>query len=304
MQLLDVDMGRRTTIRTIPRAQDYDRLDVQVVDGELVVVGDNNTGAGTGPFPAHATTAGPGSSWREIGQASFLEQSSRPGRVWLVAENDTNRDPGSTVTEVDLTGRVHRQAHFPGQFGAQPFADGFLRDTVLADGTSGPDTELVDGTGRRLQLYPRTGLVTARGSTAVLEPARPCGPCRLTVLTAGSPPAVTRVTFPQLPYLLEAGLTQDARTLFTSNHEEGLDDRHGLLYSRITELDLTTARSRPVEEAWSATYYGPSFQFSPDGRWMFFIDADGRSIDAYDLHDRHAYRVRGSFDTITQLALL
>jgi hypothetical protein len=74
--------------------------------------------------------------------------------------------------------------------------------------------------------------------------------------------------------------------------------------SRITELDLASGGSDLVEDAWSGTSYGPSFQFSPDGRWMFFIDADTKSIDAYDRLARRSYRVPGRFDAISQLALL
>jgi hypothetical protein len=292
LQLLDVDSGRRTTIRTVPHPEQYDRLDAVVVGSELVLVGDNNTGAGTGPFPVYATTAGPGSSLRTIGDASFLMSSERSGRVWLRTWYDDNERHTDALTEVDLRGRVHRQPPFE----AQPFGSHYLRGTGVDD----RDTELVDAAGRRLHLYKGRHLGLVSRGTAFLEPQTPCGPCRLTIVRSGTPQTERGVTVEEMPSLFDAQISPDGSKLLSGIHDENA----GLPYSRITELDLKTGRSRDVSDALSASYVGASFQFSRDGRWLFFIDADTKSVDAYDLKRRRSFRVPGRFDTITQLVVL
>jgi hypothetical protein len=301
-QTLDVDTGR---MRTLPRpadAAEYDRLDVVAVGRQLVLVGDNNTGAGNAPSPAYVTTDGPGSRLREIGQASYLLRSAHPGRVWLVADKDTNADDaGSTLTEVDLSGVVHQRAHF--RYGAQPFAGGFLRQAgTNAPGDAGDQgTDLVDGHGRVLHNYAgRVVLVT--GNTAILSLTdAPCsGQCRLQVLTAGATIEERTVTVAALPGLSELGLSRDGSRLFTSEIVEGGSNPP----SWVTELDLRTGRVHRLTDAWAETFYGPSFVFSADGRWVFFSDVDAKHVDAYDLTTRRAFRVPGTFGTITQLELL
>jgi hypothetical protein len=302
LQTLDVDAGR---VRALPRtahASDYDRLDVVAVDGQLVLVGDNNTGAGSGPFPAYATTAGPGSRLRALGEASYLLPSEHSGRVWLAAVVDTNdATAGTTLTEVDLSGRVHQRAHF--RYGAQPFAGGFLRQAgANAPGDAGDQgTDLVDAQGRVLHNYAgRVVLVT--GNTAILSLTdAPCsGQCRLQVLTAGATIEERTVTVAALPGLSELGLSRDGSRLFTSDIVEGGSNPP----SWVTELDLRTGRVHRLTDAWAETYYGASFVFSADGRWMFFSDVDAKHVDAYDLTTRRAFRVPGTFGTITQLELL
>lgn len=299
LELLDTDTGRRTLLATDRRLLGNDRIDVAVVEGELVLLANNNTGAGNGPNEVLATTAGPGSALRRIGEASYLRPSQTNGRVWLVAENDTNDSPGSTLAEVDTHGAVYRHATFANSFSVEPFAGEFLRPTQLADGSTGDDTELVDAHGRRQHLY-RGRLVAVHGDTAVISQAsEPCSrDCRLLVLTSNGGVRARTVTFDALPYLVEPALTPDGAQLFISNAvtEDGSLDR-------LTELDLTRGQRREVDDAWSARYYGPSMTFSPAGRWMFFTDATGRNVDAYDLTTRRAFRVLGSFATITQLAV-
>jgi hypothetical protein len=125
------------------------------------------------------------------------------------------------------------------------------------------------------------------------------------VLTAGAQIGEREVRVSTLLPVVGSALSQDRSRLFFSTHDERPDDsQQRLLYSHINELDLATGGTDLVEDAWSATYYGPSLQFSQDGRWLFFIDADAKSIDAYDLLARRSYRVPGTFGTITQLALL
>ena len=302
LETLDVDTGARRMLPTDPRLRDHDRLDVRPVGSELAVLGDDQTGAGNGPYPAYLTTSGPGSALREVGQASYLLPSRRADRVWLVADEDTNGgDSGTTLVEVDVHGRVRERATFVHAFGVRPFAGAFLLPVAAADGGPGDHTDLVDRAGRRLHRYLGNPVATS-GSTAVLvQGDAPCSSdCRLLVLTAGRTITERSVAFDALPGLMEPGLSRDATRLFTS----AVDESDPTVPSRVTELDLTTGRSTPVTDAWSATYYGPSFQFTPEGRWMFFLDVDKVHVDAYDLQERTSYRVKGTYGTITQLTLL
>lgn len=302
LEVLSVDTGGVTALAAPADAAQYDRFDLLAVQEELVMVGDNNTGAGSGPFPVYVTTAGPGSALRVIGQASYLLASDRADRVWLVADKDTNAsDAGTTLVEVDVRGVVHQRATFRHTFGVKPFAGAFLREVVTADGGFAGSTDLVDGAGRRLHRYAGS-VVIAAAKTAVLSQGDvPCAhDCRLLVLTAGAQILERTVAFDSLPYLMELGLSRDSTRLFTSVIDE-VDPGQP---SYVTELDLEAGQRRLVRDAWAGTFYGPSFQFTPDGRWMFFTDVDKVHVDAYDVSSRTAYRVKGTFDTITQLALL
>jgi hypothetical protein len=304
LDLLDVDSGRPTTVRRFSHAAEYDRLDVVVVGRELVLVGDNNTGAGSGPFPAYATTAGPGSKLRTLGQASYLLRSAHRDRAWLVADNDTNdADAGSTLTEVDLRGVVHQRAHFAHRFGVLPFAGGFLVDAGLtAPGDAGDQgTDLVDARGR-VQHHYADRVYRVEGDTAILAASDvPCSrACHLLVLTAGATVVERTVDLAAVPSLYEAGLAPDRSRLLASDVAEGSDRRPGL----VKDLDLRTGAVHDVTGAWAESGYGPSFVFSADGRWVFFVDVDGRHVDACDLHSRRSFRVDGDFGRITQLEVL
>jgi hypothetical protein len=305
LEVLDVDTGRISSLPRHPRAADYDRLDVVAVAGQLVLLGDNNTGAGSGPFPAYATTSGPGSRLRVVGQASYLIRSVHLDRVWLVADVDNNNaaEAGSTLTEVDVRGVVHKRAHFRHRFGVQPFADGFLVDASLtAPGDAGDQgTDLVDAHGRRLHHYDGHPRIVS-GNTALLAANDvPCRrDCPLLVLTAGASISERTVEMDAVPGLTELGLSRDSTRLFTSVMVEGTEKPP----SRVTELDLETGRAHQLTDAWAETFFGASFVFSPDGRWMFFSDADARHVNAYDLTMRRTFRVKGSFRTITQLEVL
>jgi hypothetical protein len=306
LEMLAVDSGRRTVLPTSRElGMSYDRLDVVAVGERLVLVGDNNTGAGSGPFDAYATRTVPGSTFRVVGQASYLVRSVHPDRVWLVAEVDTNdADSGSTLTEVDVRGVVHQRVQFRHAFAVRPFAGGFLRwaGTTTAGDAGDPGTDLVDARGRRLRNYPGVVRVVS-GSTAVLvQNDLPCTKrCPLLVLTADGTRISQRTVYADaMPGLMEPALTRDASRLFTSVIVEGGDNPP----SKVTEMDLRTGRARELRDAWAETYYGASFVFSPDGRWMFFSDVDAKHVDAYDLTSRRTFRVEGTFGTITQLELL
>ncbi len=297
LELLDVDTGRRTLLPTDPRLLGGERIDVAAVAGQLVMLDNDNTGAGNGPVDVFATTAGPGSALRKIGAASHVMASSHADRVWLVSAEERDMGPTSTFIEVGAAGRVYRRASVAG-WGAVPFADGFLRATVQADGSSGDDTELVDARGTRLRRY--AGRVLAvRASTAILSEANCTNSCDLRVLSAGSFVRERTVRAVALPPLPDDGwaLTADAAHLFAARPVN-----EGSSALRITDLDLRTGASRDLAGAWAARYFGPSATLSDDGRFLFFIDAAGTHIDAYDLGTGQAVRVGGTFATITQLA--
>lgn len=295
LEVLDVDTGARTAIPTDPRLANYDRIDVLAVGAQLVFLGDDQTGAGNGPNPAYATTTGPGSPLRAIGEASDVQPSDRAGRVWLesISEGTGSR---TTLTEVDLTGHVHRHASLNGTFGAEPFAGGYLRRSPTND----KDTELADSTGHVSHRYPDTDVITVSDSAAVLASRVGCEQqCQLHVLTAGAGVTEHTVTI-NATALDDVGLTRDASRLFVAARRGG-DGAPPLM---LSEIDLGTGRTRPAPDAWAAPYYGPSLRFSRDGRWMFFTDGDLKSVDAYDLTNRRAYRLKGTFDVITQLELV
>jgi hypothetical protein len=303
LEMLTVDSGRRTVLPTRRElGQSYDRLDVVAIGDRLALVGDNNTGAGSGPFDAYATRTVPGSTFRVVGQASYLLPSEHSGRVWLAAVRDTNdASAGTTLTEVDVSGRVYQRAHF--RYGALPFAGGFLRQAgTNAPGDAGDQgTDLVDSHGRVLHNYAGR-VVLVSGKTAILSLTdAPCsGSCRLQVLTAAATIEERTVTVDAVPGLGELGLSRDGSRLFAGAIVEGGDNPP----SRVTDVDLRTGRVHQLTDAWAETFYGASFVFSADGRWMFFSDVDAKHVDAYDLTTRRAYRVDGEFGTITQLELL
>ena len=298
LELLDVDAGAATPFQTDYRLVDHDRIDVLSVGKQLVMVGDDQTGAGTGPYPAYATTNGPGSPMHTIGQAGYLVPSDHAGRVWL---SDVTQEPSTTLTEVDLQGRVYRHAGFEGTFGADPFAGGYLRQTVMPDKSEGEDVELVDDSGKRRLLYKHVSVLVVSGDTALLADRVACAKkCDLHVLTAGSTVTEHVLHLGATPDLIEAGITNDSSRLFVGVRQESTSPAPSL----ISELSLTSGAMRQMTDAYAATYYGASYQFTPDGRWMFFVDADEKHVNAYDLAARRAYRVKGDFAQITQLELL
>ena len=305
LEVLDVDSGRREVLTTSrDLGTSYDRLDVVATGGRLVLVGDNNTGAGSGPFDAYVTRPVPGSSFRVVGQASYLRPSDHAGRVWLVADKDTNdADSGETLVEVDVRGVVHQRAHFSHRFGVLPFAGGFLVDAdVTAPGDAGEQgTDLVDARGRLRHHYPSPVLLVDGDTALLADNNEPCArACRLQVLTAGSRVVERTVLVDALSQPLEAALSPDHSRLFTGVIVEGSDKPP----TRVSELDLRTGHVHELADAWGETFYAPSFVFSPDSRWMFFADADGVHVNAYDLSARRSFRVQGDFGTITQLELL
>jgi hypothetical protein len=304
LDLLDVDTGERTRVATDPLLVHHDRIDVISIGGQLVMLGNNQTGAGNGPYPAYATTAGPGSRLRLLGQASYLLPSIHQDRVWLIAEVESNAaEAGSTLTEVDVRGAVHQRVRFRHRFSVHPFAGGFLVDaSVTAPGDAGDQgTDLVDASGRRLHHYDGHPHLV-RGDTAVLaRKDAPCSRhCPLLVLTAGPRISERTVNIDVEPGLAQLGLSPDSSRLFTSVIVEGTTKPPSL----VTDVHLETGAAHQLTDAWAETYYGPSFVFNRDGRWLFFSDVDARHIDGYDLTTGRAFRVRGSFATITQLEVL
>jgi hypothetical protein len=299
LQVLDVDAGTRSTLPGHSFDHEYDRYDVLAVGRQLVMVGDNNTGAGSGPFPAYATTAGPGSRLRTLGQASYLLPSEHLDRVWLVAVKDTNdADAGATYSEVDLRGVVHHRAHF--RFQVSPFFGGFFREAG-PPGTDTGDTELVNAAGERLHFYPHSYVLAISGNTAVLnEDPFDCSRCTLRVLTSGPAQLSERhVVVDSLPRLSEIRLAEDGSRLLL-----GIDSESGDPQARVAQINLRSGEQSEITGAAAGTFYGPSFDFSGDGRWVFFTDADGKSVDVCDVVTGRAYRVAKGFDRITQLQVL
>jgi hypothetical protein len=172
---------------------------------------------------------------------------------------------------------------------------------LTADKHEGDDVELVDASGKRRLLYRHVSVLVVRGDTALLADRVACAEnCDLHVLTAG--PAVTErvLHLGASPDLIEAGIANDRSRLFVGVRQESTDPAPSIL----SELSLTTGAWRQVADAYAASYYGASYQFTPDGRWMFFVDADEKHVNAYDLSARRAYRVKGDFAQITQLELV
>ena len=293
LELLDVDTGKRTLLTTDRRLLGNDRIDVLGVGGQLVMLADNQTGAGNGPNEVLATTAGPGSPLRVIGQASYLRSSSSPGRLWLVSVLDTN-NPMEKLVEVDLHGGVHQAVTFRDVLNTEPFARGFLRETVMPDGSSGHATELVDARNRLLKSY-LGSVVAVQGDTAVLADRSCPRDCTATVLSARGSLIARRERSTALDLSSESTLSPDGARLLIDEPDGRVSATH------LTALMLSGGGYQSIDDAWGARYYGPSVRFSPDGRWMFFIDADEKSIDAHDLTTHRSYRVPGRFRTITQL---
>jgi hypothetical protein len=294
LELLDVDSGRRTLLTTDPRLLGNDRIDVLAIDGELVMLGDNQTGAGVGPTDVFVTTAGPGSPLRLIGQGSAVQASAHAHRVWLYSQEEDGVGPSSSLVEVDLTGRVQQSGAFPGTWNVAPFAGGFLRPTVEKDGMDGSDTQLVDGQNRRLRAF-QGSVLAMQGSTAVLADRACPRDCVATILTASGSSIQSKQRSTALDLSSAAVLSPDRRLLFIQ------EPAAAAAATNITTLDLADGSNRQIDDAWGAQYYGPSIGFSTDGRWMFFIDANEKSVNAYDLIVHRTYRVPGTFKTITQL---
>jgi hypothetical protein len=299
LEVADLDSGGRTRLATDPRLQNHDRLDAMSVAGQLVLLGDDQTGAGNGPYPAYATTTGPGSFLRAIGRASSLFPSDRAGRLWLTADDDGAA--GEKWSEVDVHGVVHRKATFRSGFGVKPFGPGFLRGIDAADGSAGSETELVDGVGRRLRLFAGRDFVASSGRTAVLAERSPCArACDLSILTAGTSVRERHLEVDEAPSAGYAVLSPDGSSLYVTEPANGV----GGGPSELSEIHLTDGSTLPVPGAFAASFFGPSMRFTPDGRWVFFVDADEVHVDAWDRVERQAYRVNGSFARITQLELL
>jgi hypothetical protein len=297
VEVVEVDTGRSSVVATNAELSGHDRIDVESVGAQLVLVGDDQTGAGNGPNPVYATTDGPGSALRKIGEAGFIRASDRPGRVWLSTVEEST-PPTTTLSEVDLTGAVHRHIAFRGTFGATPFGAGFLKSNPRDDTW---DVERVDGTGSRQELYRGRDLLTASGPTALLGDRTGCEPiCEVTILTADAA-APTRVLAIEGPLdLAGSALRRDGRRLVAATLIPGEGTRPYLL----TEVNLQSGRKHQIDGAWGAAYYGPSVQLSAGGRWLLFADADGVHVDVYDVQAQQAYRAPGHFAQITQLELL
>ncbi|MDT7570824.1 MAG: hypothetical protein QOE05_998 [Actinomycetota bacterium] len=299
LRILDVDSGRLTVLPRFPDAKAYDRLDVLVVGRQLAMVGDNNTGAGSGPFPAYVTTAGPGSRLREVGQASSLLPSEHPGRVWLVADNDTN-DPdwGTTLTEVDMRGAVHVRKKFVHTFGVRPFGGGFLREVGDAD-QDPRDMELIDMSGHRLRLFTGMDRVAVTGRTAVLAQRAPCvDGCNVSVLSSGTSVTERRLKVDDPPTGGNAVLSPEGQALYL------LSDQGNGGGTALAEMLLVDGGIVRIDDARADHNFGPALQFSSDGRWMFFVDADRTHIDAFDRVNRTSYRAKGTFGRFMHITAL
>ena len=296
LSLLDVDSGRVEAWPTDPRLADNDRLDATRIGGEVVLVPDNSTGAGGGGGTVFATTQGPGSRLRAIGSSDpYLQASARAGRIWLSSAEDTNT-PRTTLTEVDLTGRVSRRVVLADTVGAIPFAGGFLRDALPA--ADSPGTELVNSEGRRRELWPRMSVVAATPDLVVLS--EPCTErCPLLLLIADGSAAPVERRLDVDPSLARASYDRafspekDA-LFFTTPVSEGGP-------SALSRLDLGSGRTTRLEGALTATYWPFAPAFSDDGRWMFFSAADGSHVLVYDVRRGRTLRVPGDFRGITSV---
>jgi hypothetical protein len=120
------------------------------------------------------------------------------------------------------------------------------------------------------------------------------------VLGAGTPLSDRRLPVPAGPLDFSGELNPAENLLLQA---ESVDpDAAGPL--AFTEVDLRDGTRRPLDGALGSTYYPNLPQQSRDGRWLYWVDADGKHVDAFDRTTGRAYRVKGDFRTITQLAVL
>lgn len=278
LSVFDVDAQTSTPLPTDPRLADHDRIDVLAVEDELVLMGNDSTGAGQGVRSAYATTDGPGSPLREIGEGTYLIPSATPGRVWLetVEEAEQSR---TTLVEVDLTGTVHRQAVLENTFGATPFANGFLRQDMTTD-----EVQLVDEAGRVLRTYPGTRFAAVSGGTAILVDRECVDTCRLHLVSADAdvPPRTVQVDGRAAMGLHDVTLLGDQLLIGVPR----TDDDDAL---HVLRADRGGAMTR-VPQVTADRYWGFRPAVSADARWMFWVDGDDRTVDAYDVASGTAYR--------------
>jgi hypothetical protein len=280
--------------------QDYERINATTVGQQVVLVGDNSTGAGGGGGDVLATSRGVGTALRKIGTADpQLHLSTSAGRIWLASVTDSDQltgQPRTELREVDLRGRLTQRAVFDGVFGATPFGEGFLRDVSLQDREAG--VELVDADGKRTQVWSGLQLLGDWGDVALLREVQPCSrSCELTVLDAqdGLSERLVRVQNPDLLDWAASGISRDRRLLFSAVPQA---DEPSV---RIARTDLANGAVTILDGVRSNRYYGFTPSFSPDGRWMFFPDADQAHVDAYDILENRSYRVPGEFSGVTSV---
>lgn len=299
LELLDVDTGRTESWATDPRLAGYERIEVLPVAGELVLLGVTSSRAGHVPLDVLSTTAGAGSALQVVGEASRVLPSATPGRLWLSLASDPENADGATVTfsEVAPDGTVHRRIVLPRTFHAEPFAGGFLRYDRTGSGL-----ELVDARGRVQRSYPGKRTLHAGPDAAVLVDGPACGvPCDALVLRATSPVTQHPLEVPQAvgEAVAGGGVTVDGTALWTAWGWQRPGD-----VGSLTRTDLRTGESTPVQGVTAQTSWDFDPQFTPDGRWMFWPDADGVHVNAYDLPGDAAYRVPGRFREITSVVVL
>jgi hypothetical protein len=302
LELLDVDSGKVSPVATDSRQRGYSRINATAVGDEVVLVGDDSTGAGGGGGDVLATTAGIGSGLRVIGSSDpHLMPSSNAGRIWLSSVTDADRTTGRPRTElreVDLRGRVRQKVVFDGTFGATPFAGGFLRSVSLERGDG---VELVDAQGERSRAWPGGQLLGVWGDHALLSDVPPCdGVCGLRVLTARGELSERRVEVDDPAWIdwQAGGISPDGRLLF-SGAPDG--DEPSV---RVARTDLVTGKATLLEGVRSTRYYGLSPSFSADGRWMFLPDADRTHVNVYDIAEQTSYRVPGEFKEVSSVLVV
>jgi hypothetical protein len=133
----------------------------------------------------------------------------------------------------------------------------------------------------------------------VLSEHSPCtGACELTALTAGATIAERRVAVENVPEGGRSVLSPDGKLLYLVAPAEGGGG------AALADLRLTDGSVKPLNGALVDTNFGYLLQFSSDGRWMFFVDADRRHVDVLDREGRQAYRVKGTFSNFTQITVL
>jgi hypothetical protein len=299
LSILDVDSGRTEDVPSDPRLN-ASRVNVWRVGRQLVFVPDESTGAGGGGGDVLATTSGPGSRLRRIGSSDpQLRPSGTRGRIWLSSVNDydpVTEQPRTELTEVNLTGRVTRRVRFPGTFGAEPFAGGFLRHTQ-----DDKDVELVNASGRRQRVYPGMGIAYVDAAHALLAERQCTTGCTLTLLDAGAPGVRRKVALPDVHTDIWNGLV-----VLPSGDEllmavpAAAGDGPAVSLQRVGVSD---GEAHAVG-AWSYVFFGLRPAFTDDRRWMLFIDADRSHVNVTDLTSGKTYRAPGALPGLTQVVAL
>lgn len=286
LSVLDLTTGTVRPLPTDPRLTDHDRLDALAVGGQLVLLGDDNTGAGNGASDVLVTTAGPGSRAQVLGQAGYLVPSGDPGLVWLVDVEDGGPHVGTTLRELDAAGHVHRSAGFPGEVDVRPFGTHFLRSADQGG------TALVDDHGTVLHRYAED-VVTAQGDTAVLAERDCSHDCLVRVLQDGAADRTVRVA--DLPYLPENDLVG------TSLVGDVTPESDGPAAGSLVRVDLTTG-AVTTPHGTTAPYWGASFATAGDR--VFFADGTGDHVSVLDLRTGTVSQLPHRSGTITGLAVL